>query len=110
MLSSANIEMLQAAVSEEIDGYLKAMNIEDWKTNEKIIKVVKEILENGYISYIEFINIFGKEYGNKLLEGNVFSRESNSNDPIITFQNVATRNYFARKMIDVYSTRRRWLW
>jgi hypothetical protein len=110
MLSSANIEMLQAAVYEKIDGYLKAMNIEDWKTNEKIIKVVKEILENGYISYIEFINIFGKEYGNKVLEGNVFSRESNSNDPIITFQNVATRNYFARKMIDVYSTRRRWLW
>jgi hypothetical protein len=108
ILSSSNIEMLQTDINDKINGYLRAINLDDWENNEKIIKFVKEILEYGCIEYKEFITILGKEYGNKILEGNVFSRHSSPDKVIVTFQNVATCNYFARNMVDV-DTKKRWL-
>jgi hypothetical protein len=98
---SDDMEALKTAVYHVINGYLIAINLEDWKKNEKVIQIAKEILDYGYVPYEQFIEILGKEAGNKILESNVFSNDQKSEKDIVTFQNTATRNYFAKMIAEL---------
>jgi tetrahydromethanopterin S-methyltransferase subunit A len=80
----------------------EAVGLVRWNTDDNIVKVVQEILNYGRITYEEYFNIIGDtEKAEKILHGNVFTAKKVGVETVIYFQNIATRNYFARMIAEL---------
>jgi KaiC/GvpD/RAD55 family RecA-like ATPase len=98
-LANYDVKSIEQEVATSIKGNLKAVGLVGWDTDDKIVKVVQEILNHGRITYKEYFNIIGdREKAEKILQGNVFTTKEIGVETVIYFQNTATRNFFARSL------------
>jgi hypothetical protein len=117
-LANYGIEIIQEEVSQTIEGYLREVDLDRWYSDKNIVKVIKEILEHGKVTEKEYFAIMtDDEKAKKILEGNVFTTRRIISEPVVCFQNTATRNYFARMIAGLdrekavlESKKKGWLW